>query len=466
MELQTQLKQLNQARQLNQKIGTTNKTNNIKLKQQFKDLSEREGKLNKHKVRIEFKQNAKITQQKGRRVPVQLQEAVQNEIERHIEKVNEVTYKQFIQPVVITVKKDKSVKIARALNNEIVKDKYQMPNLEHLVDLVAEQLDNKEQEKALYTSLDMRYAYGQVPLEEETAKHCNFQIIGGKATGTYRFITGFYGLTTMPTEFQKAMDKELANLQNTYVFLDDILIVTKGTKEKHFEAVKQVLKRLGNANVRLKREKCKFAEEEIEWLGYKLSQTGIKPINSKVQALTEKLTPKSIKEVRLYLGAVNQLNRFISNLAQLCHELRPLLKKDQPWKWEEKHDKAIQKINEKVKQVTEVGHFKRSCPIRIICDASKLGLGAVLQQKDGNKKTGDQYISHQDSLTPLECKYSINELELLAVVWAVEHFKNYLYGTKFQIVSEHKAWTSVLKGNTNNKTFKPTNKMGGQPPPI
>ena len=262
----------------------------IKLKQQFKDLFEREGKLNKHKVRIEFKQNAKITQQKGRRVPVQLQEAVQKEFERlleegHIEKVNEVTDKKFIQPVVITVKKDKSVKIAlhaRALHNEIVKDKYQMPNLEHLVDLVAEQLDNKEQEKALYTSLDMRYVYGQVPLEEETAKHCNFQIIGGKATGTYRFITGFYGLTIMPTEFQKAMDKELANLQNTYVFLDDILIATTGTKEKHFEAVKQVLKRLDNANVRLKWEECKFAEEEIEWLGYKLSQTGIKPINSKV----------------------------------------------------------------------------------------------------------------------------------------------------------------------------------------
>ena len=120
----------------------------------------------------------------------------------------------------------------RALNNEIVKDKYQMPNLEHLVDLVAEQLDNRKQGKAFYTSLDMRYAYGQVPLDEETGKHCNFQIIGGKATSTYRFITGFYGLTIRPTEFQKAMDQELGNLPNTYVFLDDILTVTRGSQEK------------------------------------------------------------------------------------------------------------------------------------------------------------------------------------------------------------------------------------------
>ena len=197
---------------------------------------------------------------------------------------------------------------------------------------------------------------------------------------------------------------------------------------------------MDNANVSLKWEKCKFAEEETDWLGYKLSQTGIKPINSKVQAITEKLTPKNLKELRSYLGAVNQLNRFIPNLAQLCHELRPLLKKYQPWKWEEKHDKAIQKLNEKVKQVTEVGHFKRSCPIRIICDASKLGLGAVLQQNDGNGNNWRPIHFASRFLTPLETKYSINELELLAVVWAVEHFKNYLYGTKFQIVSDHEAW--------------------------
>ena len=323
-----------------------------------------------------------------------------------------------------------------------------MPNLEHLVDLVAEQLDNKEQGKAFYTSLDMRFAYGQVPLDEETAKHCNFQIIGGKPTGTYRFITGFYGLTIMPTEFRKAMDQELGNLPNTYVFLDDILIVTRGSQEKHFEIVKQVLKKLDNANIILKWEKCKFAAEELEWLGYKLSQ------NSKVQAITEKLTPKSLKELRSYLGAVNQLNRFIPNLAQLCHELRPLLKKDQPWNWGEKHDKAIQVINEKVKQVAEVGHFKRSSPIRIICDASKAGLGAVLQQIDENNEKNWRPIHFASRiLTPLESKYSINELELLAIVWAIEHFKNYLYGTKFKKISDHKALTFVLKGNKKNKTY-------------
>ena len=104
----------------------------------------------------------------------------------------------------------------RALNNYLVKDKYRKPILEHLVDMVADQLDNQNGGKAWYTSLDMRYAYGQVPIDKETARHCDFQINGGKATGMYLFITAFYRLTVMTTEFLKAMDTELSNLVCNY----------------------------------------------------------------------------------------------------------------------------------------------------------------------------------------------------------------------------------------------------------
>ena len=155
------------------------------------------------------------------------------------------------------MKRDKSVKFpldARARNNEIVKDKYQLPILEHLVDLVTEQLDNKDQVRALYTSFHMRYAHGQVQLDEETAKHCNFQILGEKSTSTNRFVTGFYGLTKRPTEFQRA---------NTYVLLDDILIVTKGSKEKqHFEVVRQIRKQLDKENIRVKWENANLQQRK------------------------------------------------------------------------------------------------------------------------------------------------------------------------------------------------------------
>ena len=178
----------------------------------------------------------------------------------------------------ITVKKDKSVKIAldaRALNESIAKDKYQMPNLDNLIDLIAEKLDEKKTGEAWYSSVDMTYAYGQVPLHELTKRHCNFQIRGGKSSGTYRFTTSYYGLTIMPTEFQKVMDLLLANINRVFVYIDDILIVTKGTKHDHINKVREVLKILDEANLQLKAEKCVIARTSIEWLGYKLSRTGI-----------------------------------------------------------------------------------------------------------------------------------------------------------------------------------------------
>ena len=143
-----------------------------------------------------------------------------------------------------------------------------MPNLENLMDMVAEKIDGKEGQ-VFYSSVDMKYAYGQIPLDESTAKHCNFQIIGGKSTGTYRFVTGHYGLTIMPTEFQKVMDLTLVNMDSTFVYIDDILNVTKGEKSVHMQKVREVLEVLDKANLQLKADKCKIACTEIEWLGYK-----------------------------------------------------------------------------------------------------------------------------------------------------------------------------------------------------
>ena len=119
----------------------------------------------------------------------------------HIKRVDKITVEMFIQPVVITVKKDRNVKIAldaRSLNNANLKNKYQMPNLESLMEKVAEIVNNNNECEVFFTSLDMQYASGQTILHHETAKHCNFQIVGGESNGTYGFNTGFYGLTIMP----------------------------------------------------------------------------------------------------------------------------------------------------------------------------------------------------------------------------------------------------------------------------
>ena len=251
------------------KVNSIEKENELspetkQLVNQFPNLFKRQGKVNIYKIKTILKPEVKTIQQKGRTIPIQLQKAVDEEIKRllkegHTEKIDEIKDGVFIQPTVVTVKKDRSVKIAldaRAPNKTIDKNKNQIPNLDNLLDMVAEKLDTEEGE-AWFSSVDITYAYGQIPLHHLTAKQCNFQIIGGESTGTYRFVTGFYGLSVMPTEFQKVIYILLAKFREVFVFIDDILIVTKGTKQNHLDKVREILKTLDEAILQLKAGKCK-----------------------------------------------------------------------------------------------------------------------------------------------------------------------------------------------------------------
>ncbi len=214
----------------------------------YSNLFSRSGRMNHHVVRTKFKQAFQAQHQKGRRVPIGIQPQVDAEIKRlleegHIEKVNACTDDQFISPILITVKRDKSVKLAldaRQLNKFIHRKKYQMPNIEELLDNIA-QIITDTNGSVWFTSLDLKYAYGQITLSKETSLQCNFCLVGGAATGTYRFKTGFYGLADMPAEFQHALDMLLQRHPAAHAFLDDVLIVSCGTRAEHLAKVDAVL---------------------------------------------------------------------------------------------------------------------------------------------------------------------------------------------------------------------------------
>ena len=152
-----------------------------------------------------------MTHQKGRKVPIHIQPKMKVENEKllnegHIEKLTNCSDQFFISPIVITVKKDQSIKIAldsKIRNEAIHKNNYQMPNLDSLIQTISQTLSTALQETAYFTTPDLQYAYSQLKLHSDTALHCNFIIVSGDMTGTYRFKTGFYGLTDMPAEFQK-----------------------------------------------------------------------------------------------------------------------------------------------------------------------------------------------------------------------------------------------------------------------
>ena len=150
-------------------------------------------------------------QQKGRRVPLQFLEKLENELKKLIDdkqiiELDKCSDEYFISPVVITVKHDKIVKKAlsfKKLNDAIHKNKIQIQGIDHLIDEALSYISDQKKSQFFFSKIDLKYAYSQVPLDNNMQKHCNFSILGGKATGTYRFVNGFYGLTEMPATFQK-----------------------------------------------------------------------------------------------------------------------------------------------------------------------------------------------------------------------------------------------------------------------
>ena len=391
-----------------------------------------------------------------------MQERVNTEIKKllvegHIEKLNNCSDQYFISPIVITVKRDQTIKLAldsKTLNKAIHKNKYQMPHIETLMDSISQIITNYKTEPAeqiYFSTNDLKYAYSQLNLHPETANHCNFSIISGDMTGTYRFKTGFYGLTDMPAEFQKAMNYTLIGLKNTFCFLDDILIVSKGSEDDHFQLVLDCLKKLDADNLRINLPKCHFAKQQISWLGYNITQSGISPLESKTSSIMSIQPPNTLKKLRSFLGSVHYISKVIPNLAQLCHPLRPLLRKSTKYIWTDTHTLHFNAIKTRIANHTENIHYNPQFETRIKCDASRSGLGAALEQLtvDGCKP-----ISFASRfLNSSEERYSINELELLGVVWSIEYFKNYLYGKKFTVITDHRVLLSILKEHRSNKSY-------------
>ena len=199
----------------------------------------------------------------------------------------------------------------------------------------------------------------------------------------------------MPAEFKKIMDPILENIKSVFVYIDDKLIVTKGTNQEHINKVKEVLRILVEAILQLKAEQFTIAQESIEWLGYKLNRTGISPIKTKAQGKSDRLRPTNLKQLRSFLGAVNQFNKFIPNLAAISFPFRTIFQKDAVWIWDHEHEKAFLKIIDEIKKVVELSHFKTNQDIRIICDTSKQGLGPIFN-KVRKMVNGNQSVLRQD----------------------------------------------------------------------
>ena len=176
-----------------------------------------------------------------------------------------------------------------------------MPNMEELISRISRKIADRPADEIWISKFDLVYAYGQLILSREARNLCIFAVTGGNFTGYYRFLKGFYGLADLPTIFQEKIDQTLENKHPAW--LDDIIVVTKGSKEQHKKELIDVSTRLENAGYKLCKNNPDFFKMEIEWIGHKIDQNGIRPLQDKLMAIKELKRPKQRKRAQIFFGS-------------------------------------------------------------------------------------------------------------------------------------------------------------------
>ncbi|KAL3976952.1 Rab-interacting lysosomal protein [Sarotherodon galilaeus] len=275
-------------------------------------------------------------------------------------------------------------------------------------------------------------------LDEESKKYVTINT----HKGLFKYNRLVFGVGSSPAIFQRTMDNLLQNIPGVAVYLDDILVTGK-TEEEHLRNLEQVLKKLSEAGLRLKRSKCVFQAPSVTYLGHRISAQGLSPLEEKVRVVKEAPSPKNVAELRSFLGLVNYYGRFLPDLSSMLAPLYGLLHKDSQWRWSQAQEKAFRQVKELLQSAPLLVHFDPEKEVVLSCDASPYGIGAVLSHRmeEGEEKPVG-YASR--TLTAAEKGYSQLEKEGLAIAFSVKQFHQYLYGRPFTVVTDHKPLLSLF----------------------
>lgn len=342
-------------------------------------------------------------------------------------------------PFFLIKKKDGSFRPVvdyRGVNALTHTDIYPIPRMDDYLDAFAN--------AKFFTILDLKSGYWQIGMHPEDQPKTAFTC----TEGHFEFTVMPFGLKNAPSDFQRLMEIVLSGLnwKVCLVYIDDIVVFSE-TFETHLENLDQVLKALKQANLKLKPVKCNFLQKEITFLGHVISREGIKPDQSKIEAINAIKTPSNCKQVQKFLGLVQWFRRFIPNLAEKARPLYELLNKKTKFEMTENRVEAFINLKKCITTPPILGFpvFNGSAKFILECDASAVAIGSVLIQASSSKEWVIAYASHQ--LLPAEQRYSAIERECLAIVWSLKHFKHYLVDRKVLIRTDHKP-LSWLKSST------------------
>ena len=301
------------------------------------------------------------------------------------------------------------------MNDITIKENYPTP---HIEDNLAK-LHNKK----YFSILDLKNGYFHVNVANDSIKYTSFVC----QLGQFEYLKMPFGLCNAPRVFQRYIHKifeKLIGSGDVVSYLDDLLVVSP-TLEHHTKTLQLVFDIAARNSLKFRLDKCHFYKTEVNYLGYTITEKGITPNKDNIKAIVDYPIPKSTKEIQKFIGLASYFRKFIKNFSVIAKPLYDLLRTNARFVFGEAELNAFDDLRNCLISPEVLAIYSPHLETQLHCDASALGFGSVLLQKQSdNKWKPVSYFSQRT--TPCEAKYHSFELECLAAIYSIKRFHMYL----------------------------------------
>lgn len=392
------------------------------------------GKLEGHEQKLHVDPSVPPVSQTFRRTPFHLRKQLDSWLEESlckgiIEPVQDEST-DWVSGLVVAPKPHNPNEIRvcgdyRRVNVAIKRERHPIPTVDELFESMTGAV--------VFSKVDLKAGYHQIPLDTQSRQLTTFT----SHKGLFRYKRLPFGICSASEVFQNAIEGALRGLDGVRNIADDI-IVWGSTEQEHDDRVDALFKRLTEKGLTVNPDKCLFNQDSLWFYGYILTKDGLRADPSKIAAINNTKEPKTVGELRSFLGLANYCSRFIPDYSTLTAPLRALTSQGAQYVWTEEHARSFQKVKDAIAHDCTMAFYNPTHQTILTVDASPVGLGAILSTVDANGNQRNVAFASR-SLTPVEQRYSQTEREALAVVWGCEKFHMYLIGTRFTLYTDHKA---------------------------
>ena len=395
--------------------------------------------------KIEFKSDVDTTPIKSNEYPHSVLHIKESERQlQYLYSIGKIrpSTSEWRSPTFIVPKKNGESRIVfdyRKLNAITKRNAYPLPSIQTLMD--------RFKDMEYISTIDMKSGYWHIPIAEEDRAKTAF-VFNGKL---WEWCVMPFGPTNAPPYFQKIMNEIFEDLDFVQVYLDDITVISKDA-ESHQQHLAEVFKRLNKYKIKIRADKCSFAHQSTEYLGFIIDKNGSRPTHKYKSKIINVPKPNTKKQLQRFLGMVNYLHKYIPSLQLQLKPLYHLTEKNVKWNWTNECNESFESIKTQISSIDLLVHPDFNKPFEVICDASEYGIGCVLAQRYGSVLKPVQFCSKLFSKT--QQNWHMSEQEIYAVIYAVEKWRSYLIGKRFKVKTDHLNLRELFNRAKNFKAGK------------